>query len=151
MSCNLTEKVSLLIDGELEADEATRLVQHLAACPLCSSAREDFLRLRRQVKAYEFTPDHAARQRALAHILKPEPVPLWRRRLAVPVPVFAVIVLMIAVGIWAIFPRLTAKPSPAVLQSNDPARAPQSRFDLSRFDHGERAEIYTAPRQAATR
>ncbi len=151
MSCNLTEKVSLWIDGELEADEAERLAQHAAACPVCGSAREDFLRLRRQVKAYEFTPDLEARQRALAQILKPAPVPLWRRRLAVPVPVFAATVLLIAVAGWAIFTRLAPKPSPAVLQPNAPARASQNHFDLSRFDHGERAEIYTAPRQAATR
>lgn len=151
MSCKLTEKVSLLLDGELSADEAERLAQHISACTICSSAREDFLRLRRQIKAYEFTPDQAARQRALAQILKPAPLPLWRRRLAVPVPVFAVIVLMVAVVAWAIFPLLAAKPSPAVLQPNDPAPASHRNFDLSRFDHGERAEIYTVPRQAGTR
>ena len=155
MSCNLTEKVSLLLDGELAADEAERLEPHVTACPVCRTAREDFVRLRRQIKAYEYTPNTEARRRALAHILAPPPVPLWRRRLALPVPVFAVIGLMIAVAVWAILPRRTVQPSPAplVLQPNDAAtaHAAQSRFDLSRFDHGERAEIYTVPRAAAMR
>jgi anti-sigma factor RsiW len=153
MSCNLTEKVSLWIDGELTADEAEQLDRHVAACPVCGSAREDFLRLRQRVKAYEFTPDREARRQALAHILRAAPVPLWQRRLALPVPVFAVIVLTMALAVWVIFPRLAAKPSPAggrpAPQPSDAAtaRASQSHFDLSRFDRGERAEIFTERRR----
>lgn len=153
MSCNLTEKVSLLIDGELAQDEAEQIKQHMAGCSICSRANEDFLSLRQQIKSYEFAPDSLARRQALARILAGEPVSLWKKKLALPVPLFALaMLLMMVLAGWAIFLRAAPQPTPAgirpVDQVDDASRAPTSpkSFDLSRFDHGQRAEIYTARR-----
>jgi anti-sigma factor RsiW len=153
MSCNLTEKVSLLIDGELAQDEAEQIKKHIAVCSICNRASEDFLSLRQQIKSYEFEPDREARRQALARILASEPVSLWRKKLALPVPIFALVMLtMMVFAGWAIFLRATPKPLPPgirpVNKASDamPAPAPQNNFDLSRFDHGQRAEIYTARR-----
>src|SRR5436853_5982881 len=139
MDCNLTEKVSLLIDGELAQDEAEQIKKHIADCSICSRANEDFLSLRQQIKSYEFVPDREAQRQALARILASEPVSLWRKKLALPVPVFALVILMMmAVAGWAIFLR-AAPPSPSGIRPVDKmndaiqAQPPQKRFDLSRF------------------
>jgi anti-sigma factor RsiW len=153
MSCNLTEKVSLLIDGELAQDEAEQIKRHIAACSICSRANEDFLSLRQQIKAYEFAPDREARRQALARILASEPISLWKKKLALPVPIFALVVLMMmAFAGWAIFLRVAPQPTPASIRPVDKVdearqtQTPQKSFDLSRFDNGQRAEIYTARR-----
>jgi hypothetical protein len=69
MKCVWTQKVSLLIDGELERADAREVEQHLDACGGCREAREDFLLLRRQIAAYQFDVDAFAKQRALKRIL----------------------------------------------------------------------------------
>jgi hypothetical protein len=56
MSCHLTEKISLLIDGELGREEAALLTEHLPGCAFCQQAREDFLHLRQQLSAIEAAP-----------------------------------------------------------------------------------------------
>jgi len=42
MSCNYTEKVSSLIDGELSAAEARDIERHLLNCAECEQQRADF-------------------------------------------------------------------------------------------------------------
>jgi hypothetical protein len=69
MKCDRTQKVSLLIDGELPTAEAREVERHLDLCGDCQSAREDFLMLRRQLAAYPLELDAFARQRALRRIL----------------------------------------------------------------------------------
>jgi hypothetical protein len=69
MKCDRTQKVSLLIDGELPQAEARELERHLDLCGDCQSAREDFLLLRRQIADYPLDHDAFARQRALKSIL----------------------------------------------------------------------------------
>src|SRR4028119_539208 len=69
MKCVWTQKVSLLIDGELERAEARDVERHLDACGDCREAREDFLSLRRQIATYRIDLDAFAKQRALRHIL----------------------------------------------------------------------------------
>jgi len=69
MKCDLTRKVSLLIDGELPQAEAREVERHLDLCGDCQSAREDFLMLRRQLADYPLELDAFARQRALKRIL----------------------------------------------------------------------------------
>ncbi|HEV2802664.1 MAG TPA: zf-HC2 domain-containing protein [Pyrinomonadaceae bacterium] len=69
MKCDLTQKVSLLIDGELPPTEAREFERHLDACDDCRAAREDFLMLRRQLADYPLALDAFARQRALRRIL----------------------------------------------------------------------------------
>ena len=69
MSCELTEKVSLLIDGELSPTEARSVEHHLLTCVACQQARADFLNLRQQISAYTPALNAHAQQRALASVL----------------------------------------------------------------------------------
>ncbi|HJR08249.1 MAG TPA: zf-HC2 domain-containing protein [Pyrinomonadaceae bacterium] len=69
MKCVWTQKVSLLIDGELAREEAREVERHLDACGDCREAREDFLSLRRQIASYPLDRDAFAERRALKRIL----------------------------------------------------------------------------------
>lgn len=69
MSCEFTEKVSLLIDGELSPAELHEVERHLLACAECRQARADFVNLRQQITAYPVLVDINAQRRALASIL----------------------------------------------------------------------------------
>jgi hypothetical protein len=69
MKCVWTQKVSLLIDGELERAEAREVERHLDACGDCREAQADFLSLRRQLADYRIDLDAFAGQRALRRIL----------------------------------------------------------------------------------
>lgn len=69
MSCDFTEEVSLLVDGELSPHEAARLRTHIDGCAACKQAHEAFLLLRQELRSYEWTPDPHAQSNALAAIL----------------------------------------------------------------------------------
>jgi Putative zinc-finger len=67
--CDFTERVSLLVDGELEPHEAARLRAHVEACAACGQARDAFLLLRQELRSYEWAPDARIQSKALASIL----------------------------------------------------------------------------------
>ncbi|HEV3471182.1 MAG TPA: zf-HC2 domain-containing protein [Pyrinomonadaceae bacterium] len=69
MSCDWTEKISLLVDGELPPAEAAAAEAHLAGCPECRDARSEFLFFRRQLGSYPADVNPSAQRRALAAIL----------------------------------------------------------------------------------
>jgi hypothetical protein len=69
MNCEWTEKISLLIDGELPRDEAGAAELHLSGCVVCRQAHEDFLHLRAQISAYRTDLDPRVQRAALAEIL----------------------------------------------------------------------------------
>jgi Putative zinc-finger len=69
MKCVWTQKVSLLIDGELDRAEAREVERHLDTCGDCREAQADFLSLRRQIADYRIDLDAFAGQRALKRIL----------------------------------------------------------------------------------
>jgi len=71
MDCDLTEEVSLLVDGELAPPAAARLGAHVEGCAACRKARESFLLLRQELRSYDRAPDPRAQSRALASILGP--------------------------------------------------------------------------------
>jgi len=151
MNCEFTEKVSQLVDGELEREEAERLSAHVAGCALCQKAQADFLLLRREIRAYEPTLDSITERRALSKILASESVPLWRRSVAIPAPVFALLVLAVmAFGVWSAASMLIGGTGHAETRKEhvEPphAGAPESGIDLARFDGGGRAFIYKAKR-----
>jgi negative regulator of sigma E activity len=118
MTCNQTEKVSLLIDGELPPLEIAGVKEHVQECSDCRAAHESFLLLRSQLNSYARTVDAAAIDAALAKIISPRdryaaPVVSrgWRERLAAFyadafIPRFAaaaaLIVLAVTIGIVAL-------------------------------------------------
>src|SRR6185369_10624343 len=69
MSCEFTEEVSLLVDGELPPREAARLRAHVEGCASCEQARDAFLLLRQELRSYELTHDPRAQSKALSAIL----------------------------------------------------------------------------------
>lgn len=69
MTCDQTQKISLLIDGELTASERTSVEQHLRDCIECRHAHEAFLSLRTQIVAYSPSLTPSASDAALAKIL----------------------------------------------------------------------------------
>ncbi|HEY9282300.1 MAG TPA: zf-HC2 domain-containing protein, partial [Pyrinomonadaceae bacterium] len=68
-NCDWTEKVSLLIDGELGSEESRSVETHLDDCLACRAAREDFLLLRRRISSYQPDVSLAAQREALRNIL----------------------------------------------------------------------------------
>jgi len=69
MSCNFTEKISSLIDGELNATEACEVERHLLNCTDCEQLRADFLNLRSQIAGFETLTQPAVQNRELKKIL----------------------------------------------------------------------------------
>ena len=69
MSCSFTEKVSLLIDGELSATETREVERHLLSCNECQQMRADFLNLRSQITSFETSLQPEIQNRALKKIL----------------------------------------------------------------------------------
>ena len=68
-NCDWTEKVSLLIDGELGSEEAGAVETHLGDCFACQMAREDFLLLRHRISSYQPDINLLAQREALRNIL----------------------------------------------------------------------------------
>jgi anti-sigma factor RsiW len=153
MDCKFTENISLLMDGELSDEQAREVRLHLYACAICRQAQEDFQLLRQEIQGYQSEFDSSAQRQRLrqllddASLLKSEGPPFWRRKIALPVPALAFIALLfVALSLWAVSLR-AAKPSPSPesisIQRVQPAVNP---FDVSRFDKGGRALIYTERR-----
>ena len=69
MSCDFTEKISLLIDGELSEHEAREVQRHLTGCAACQEARADFLSFRSEISNYNPSLHPAAQANALKQIL----------------------------------------------------------------------------------
>ena len=72
MSCNFTEKISSLIDGELAPAEAREVERHLLNCNDCEQLRADFLNLRSKIASFETSLKPAVQNRALKKILSRE-------------------------------------------------------------------------------
>lgn len=72
MNCNFTEKISLLIDGELPPAELRELESHLLVCAECQQTRADFLNLRTQITGFETVLQPAVQNRSLKRILSRE-------------------------------------------------------------------------------
>ena len=69
MHCDQTEKISLLIDGELSTEDVRSLEKHLSTCSQCEQVRADFLGLRDQISAYAISGELLPPRPALAKIL----------------------------------------------------------------------------------
>jgi anti-sigma factor RsiW len=147
MSCDFSEKVSLLIDRELSPSQAEQMRKHLTECQECQQVEQNFLELRRQIRSYEFDPDPVAQRQTLWRVMASRNVPLWRRPVTLPAPIFGVVVVaLLILGAWYGFVRTTTRQSPQPGQRVNiiPLEGyPEAgAIDLSRFDTGKRALVY---------
>ena len=154
MDCHLAEKVSALVDGELEPEAIAFMKQHMETCNACKEAEKVFLEMRRDIKADHLNSWPLAGEIALRKILNPRRAPLWKRRIPVPLPAMAaLLVLLFALSVWLISVRSKypaaeiARIKPAAVEARRPEEA---SLDLSRFDHGERSTIFKIKRGAAS-
>ena len=154
MDCRLAEKVSALIDGELEREEIASLKQHMETCNVCKEAEQVFLKMRHEIKADQISSWPLAGEGALRKILGPLGTPLWKRSVRVPIPAMAALLIsLVALSVWLISvrskyqPAEIAKIKPAAIGARQPEEV---GFDLSRFDHGERAAIIKIKRAEAS-
>lgn len=161
MDCEFTEKVSLLLDAELAPLDALRVKEHISVCPACRQAQSDFLRLRREIKAYDFQPKPFAKAGTLARILHSEKPPLWRRRVSMPLPLIVLLfTIVVGLGVWAATLRRAAS---LALREGAPEKAKLAReetslqaaatdfkgVNFSGYYQGERAAIYKERRKAS--
>lgn len=145
MTCNQTEKVSLLIDGELQPTEVAQVKQHLQQCAECHEAHESFLLLRGQLNSYDTPIDSTAVNTALAKVLSQSPqtsrdikpafaTPTWSERLAALfgtersfAPRFAAVAALVLValtlGTVALFMQPREPEVAKVTESQTPAAA----------------------------
>ena len=139
MECRFVEQVSLYVDGELDAAKRSRVETHLGSCEACRRARDEFLAVRGRVAGLDAPLDRVAQQRALRDILAHPAAPFWRRRIAVPFPVAASVVVALVAAVVAIGmlgSRAPEGPPAAPLTTSAPAG-----IDLSRFDRGGRPAV----------
>jgi hypothetical protein len=155
MNCQYTEKISLLVDGEMSADEILNVEAHLANCADCEVLKNDFLFFRRQIK------ESTRQMTATADILPNQKLKnkkyLWQRQVSIPVSAFALIMIALAAfGVWSAFSRFGRSGNNPVAKITKESASPekksappeQNEFSLARFDKGGRAEIYTIRRQS---
>ena len=119
MKCECTEKISLLVDGELSANDAKEVEHHLLNCVECQQARTDFLRVRSELFAFRSDRPQVALRNELAKILAAgsSQVPVAPRRRSFawsfgPVAAFATLIIASAI-IALIFVRSSNKQPPA--------------------------------------
>ncbi len=100
MNCSFTEKISLLIDGELSNAEARDVERHLFSCNDCQQLRADFLNLRTQIAGFETSLQPEVQNRALKKILGSErsaPVRGLRWNFGTPAVAFAMLLIVAAI------------------------------------------------------
>jgi hypothetical protein len=156
MDCKFTEHISLLMDGELSDQETQEVQLHLSGCAICRQTQEDFLLLRQEIQGYQSEIDRGTQRQKLSNLLgeaalpKNERLPFWRRKIALPVPALACIALLfVALSLWAANLRPAKPPQPPFPVGRMNIEPTVNPFDVSRFDKGGRAVIYTA-RRAST-
>ena len=113
MSCNFTEKISSLIDGELTQAEAREVERHLLSCGECEQLRADFLNLRSEITGFETSLQPAVQNRALKKILSTERrVPVRRLQWSFATQAFAFVLLLIAGAVLSLslFPSSDKSP-----------------------------------------
>lgn len=88
MSCPHLERTSALFDG-VDAFSQAEARAHAETCAECRAFLDDATHLRDSLRSLEI-PDMPAR------------VPFWRRRIAIPVPLFLAIVTLV---VWSLWPR----------------------------------------------
>lgn len=170
MDCKeFRESLDLYVDGELTAQASLSARAHLDVCTACRRVERQLAALRRAVKRVvnqheppsELTHDVFAiikpGQRQPIPRLPGRPtmiagagtkIPFRQKKIAVPAPAFALVLIAVAVlSGWVISmrsgsPSLTM-PTGVKQAAPGPSASPGLKgFDLTRFDRGEPAAIY---------
>lgn len=145
--CELTEKISQLIDGELTPEESSPVRAHLLVCPICRAAHTQFLELRARLQTTETPIDINRQVQVLNTLLATEKKPAWQSPFFVPWPAVVGLVLVSFLGgviVQAIINPSDTQPRVPEKQIQPVAKTPSSRAEnrrFARFDHGERAEL----------
>ena len=140
MNCDCTEKVSLLIDGELSPVQAREVELHLLTCTECQEARGDFLNLRNQFASVPVSFRPVAQREALARILGKAPSVsrgfAWRWLFNPAVAAVASLLIVAGVIALLLYPR--SKPVPAHSEeiASIPSRKPTPAPAPSRSAEG---------------
>jgi hypothetical protein len=132
MRCEHLERVSQLVDDELERAEAARLRAHIIECAICQSAEADFLLSRQQLRASAIFRDESAHKRALTAILatgreRESGRTLHRYLISIVQPRYAVacviLCLMLAISsfLYLNYPSSLIDTSPAIVSANSQA------------------------------
>jgi len=138
MTCNFTEKISSLIDGELTQAEAREVERHLLSCGECEQLRADFLNLRSEIAAFETSLQPAVQNRTLKKILSKERrVPVLGLQWNFATQAIAFVVLLIVGAVLSLSllrsdksPKSTLRaelhaPSPLPTASVEPKASPE--------------------------
>lgn len=132
MRCSYTEKISLLIDGELAAVEAREVERHLLNCGECEQVRADFLNLRNQIAGFELQSQPAIQNRELKKILsRGERVSARGLRWSWTTPAVAFATLLIIGAIIGLIRYQTSSPNQqnpqeiAVVRNPSPSPTPE--------------------------
>jgi anti-sigma factor RsiW len=168
MDCKeFRERLDRYVDGELSGVDVDEAREHLKGCTSCAKAEAGLRHLRsslkRVVNRHQPPPGLEAevlravrsRGRGPAGRALDESrrvgTPVWRAKVAVPVPFFALLVLsLFALVGWLAFARGPAREEvssgrPAPVASPSPAEA-SGGIDFSRYYRGERASIQVVRR-----
>ena len=128
MNCDCTEKVSLLIDGELSPVEAREVERHLLSCTECQEARGDFLNLRDQFTNVPVSFRPVAQREALARILGKAPSVTrgftWRWLFNPAVAAVASLLIVAGVIALLLYPGSKPIPAPSEEIASAPSRKP---------------------------
>ena len=167
MDCKeFRERLDPYVDGELAPESAGEMRGHLKGCASCAKVEAGLLSLRSSLKRVvnRHRPPHELERKVLCSLHSPPSprsafdesdrvgTPVWRARVAVPVPVFALLVLSVVVlAGWLVYARgpgrvevSTRRPVPST--SNAPPGEASGGFDFSRYYRGERASLRVVPR-----
>jgi len=127
MNCQYyREQVSAFVDNELESSSQTALFDHLSECMECHLFLDSLMKFKslkhREEEEFPHEIDEAlfdeVHRRKYIYTLGKRglevKVPLWQRRVALPVPALAAMIVALVLGVSTLFVNLLAevKPSP---------------------------------------
>jgi len=159
MDCKeFRERLDLYVDGELSGEETAGAREHLKGCASCAKAEAGLRHLRSSLKRVvnRHRPPATLEAETLRAIRSRKSVragrvidegrrdgtSVWRAKVAVPAPFFAVLVLaVVALAGWLLYARAGV----SARRSARPFEAPAESY-FSGYYGGERASIKVVPR-----